>query len=112
MINFSAYATLRTMDSKELNFGQRVEQLLIQRNIKPSDFYSSTNLVPQAFYDWKKKDQVPNARTALTVAKFFGVTVEYLITGETKNPLQPKVEELQQRLKKMRELINELSKDC
>ena len=97
------------MGNNELNFGQRVEQLLKERQIKPFDFYNGIGIVPQLFYDWKKKDQAPNARTALKVAQYFGVTVEYLLTGETANPLQKKVEDLQERLRKIAVLANELA---
>lgn len=89
-----------------LNFGLRVEELLRQRQIKPSDFYAGINLSPQMFYDWKNKRAIPNVKTAYKVAQFFGVTVEYLLTGETDNPLQPKVNELSDKLIKIREWIN------
>ena len=90
----------------EINFGERVEQLLKERQIKPFDFYNSIGIVPQNFYDWKKKGSNPNAGTALKVAQFFGVTVEYLLTGKTDNPLQPKVDELQKRLLEINEYIS------
>ena len=91
---------------KESNFGLRVEELLVTRQIKPADFYAGVDINPQLFYDWKKKSQAPNARTAYKVAQFFGVTVEYLLTGNTNNPLQKKVEELQKQLNKIREFVD------
>lgn len=100
------------METKELNFGERVELLLKEKDVKPSDFYKGIGIVPQAFYDWKKKRQVPNAKSALKVAKYFGVSVEYLLTGETTNPLQAKVEELQERLRKISAYVTELTKDA
>ncbi len=93
---------------EELNFGKRVEQLLKERNVKPVDFYSSVNIIPQQFYDWKNKSAIPNARTAYKVAQFFGVTIEYLITGSTENPLQEKVKQLQEQLYKIREFVNNI----
>ena len=90
----------------EMNFGLRVEELMVSRQIKPVDFYAGVDINPQLFYDWKKKSQAPNARTAYKVAQFFGVTVEYLLTGETNNPLQAKVEELQNKLNTIREFVN------
>ena len=94
------------VDKLKTNFGLRVEELLQERNIKPRDFYDAIGIAPQAFYDWKKRDQVPYATTALKVAKFFGVTVEYLIEGTSDNPLQAKVDELQKRL---RDIAGQLS---
>ena len=96
----------QNIDKLKTNFGTRVEELMRERNVKPGDFYKAMGIVPQAFYDWKKKDQVPYATTALKVAKYFGVSVEYLIEGTLDNPLQKKVEELQGRI---RDLAKELS---
>mgnify|MGYP002627502636 FL=1 len=96
----------QNIDKLKTNFGTRVEELMRERNVKPGDFYKAMGIVPQAFYDWKKKDQVPYATTALKVAKYFGVSVEYLIEGTLDNPLQKKVEELQGRI---RDLAQELS---
>ena len=96
----------QNIDKLKTNFGTRVEELMRERNVKHGDFYKAMGIVPQAFYDWKKKDQVPYATTALKVAKYFGVSVEYLIEGTLDNPLQKKVEELQGRI---RDLAKELS---
>ncbi|SEP82879.1 DNA-binding transcriptional regulator, XRE-family HTH domain [Treponema bryantii] len=101
------------VDKPKINFGTRVDELLTMRNISARDFYTAIGIAPQAYYDWKKKDQVPYATTALKVANYFGVTVEYLITGETDNPLQKKVEELQKRnlelANKLRVIADELA---
>lgn len=97
------------VDKLETNFGVRVEELLNERQIKPGNFYKDIGIVPQAFYDWKKKDQVPYATTALKIARYFGVSVEYLLTGNRDNPLQEKVEELQARIRQLAALANELA---
>ena len=96
----------KNVDKMPINFGTRVEELLTERNIKPGTFYEAIGIIPQAFYDWKNKGRIPFATTALKVARYFGVTVEYLITGENTNPLQAKVDELQA---KNRELAYRLS---
>ena len=97
------------VDKLKVNFGSRVEELLKERQIKPGDFYKAIGIIPQAFYDWKKKDQVPYATTALKVARYFGVTVEYLIEGGTDNPLQSKVFELQQKNKELADKLREIA---
>ncbi len=103
----------QNIDKLKTNFGTRVEELMRERNVKPGDFYKAMGIVPQAFYDWKKKDQVPYATTALKVAKYFGVSVEYLIDGTRDNPLQAKVEELQGRIREIAEeltaIVNKLA---
>lgn len=82
-----------TTEKTNLNFGLRVEQLLKDKGIANGDFYKAIGIVPQKFYDWKKKDHTPYASTALKVAQYFGVTVEYLLTGNN-DPLQTKVDAL------------------
>lgn len=100
------------MENEEENFGTRVEKLMKEKQVKPFDFYRAMNIVPQAFYDWKKKGQVPSAKTALKVAHYFGVSVEYLVSGVETNPLVSKVEELQERLRKISAYVTELTKDA
>ena len=97
------------VDKLKINFGTRVEQLMQERQIKPGDFYAGVGIVPQAFYDWKKKDQVPYATTALKIAQYFGVSVEYLLTGNRDNPLQAKVEELQGRIRQLAAMATKLA---
>ena len=99
----------RVMDKLDINFGYRVEELMKEREIKPSEFYAALGLIPQNFYDWKNKNTVPAAPTALKVAKYFGVSVEYLLTGNRDNPLQEKVEELQDRIRKISKYAQELA---
>ena len=91
----------------EKNFGARVEQLIEERHIKVTDFIEHAGISKQSLYDWKRRGQAPNARLALRIAKYFGVTVEYLLTGETSNPLQATVDELHAQLKQIREFVLE-----
>lgn len=97
---------------EDFNFGTRVEELLNQNGVKAADFYRAVEIIPQNFYDWKKKGTVPNARTALKVAKFFGVTVEYLMTGEDivyENPLKNRVLVLEEKLRKITAYVNKIN---
>lgn len=90
---------------EEMDFGARVEELLAERHIKVNDFIEYAGISKQSLYDWKRRGQAPNARIALRIAKYFGVTVEYLLTGSGDSPLQAKVEELQNQLKQIREYV-------
>lgn len=91
---------------EEMNFGLRVEKLMKEREVKPTEFYNAIGIVPQLFYDWKKKSTAPTTKTALRVASFFNVTVEYLLTGNTDNPLQKRVDELEGKLKQIQAILN------
>ena len=98
------------MNQLDKNFGFRVEALMKERKVKPFDFYEAVGIIPQNYYDWKKRGTVPMASTALKVAQYFGVTVEYLLTGNNTNHLQAKVDELQNRLREIGAYIAEMTK--
>lgn len=57
----------------------------------------------QTFTNLKYNDSMPKADVAVKIAQFFGVTVEYLVTGETTNPLQGTSEDLS---RKYHEILN------
>lgn len=78
----------------EFNLGIRVKDLLKSKNVKPSDFCKEMGISSQNFYDWQKKGSSPNAMTALKVAQYLGVTVEYLLTGKDFQTLSEERSEL------------------
>lgn len=39
--------------------------------------------------DWKSGKSTPNADKLVKIARYLGTTVEYLVTGETSEPLPP-----------------------
>ena len=78
---------------ENMNFGTRVEEMLKKNMVKPSDFYKKVGIVSQNYYDWKKKNAIPNAMTALKIAQYFGVTVEFLLTGKDFFNLQKEYDE-------------------
>lgn len=98
------------MENKEISFGIRIEHILVDKGIKPSRMCEEAGIHQQQFYDWKRKGTVPNAMTALRIARFLGTTVEYLLTGDDRNPLQAKVDELQERLKKINAIVYSMQK--
>ena len=88
------------------HFGIRVEELLAERKVDRSYFDKQVGIIAQSRYDWKK-GAVPNAVTALKVARFFGVTVEYLLTGKDENPLGETVRELQARIDGIKDFVRD-----
>ena len=79
-----------------LGIFERIEELSKERKISQKELaeylgFSSA----QVFTNWKYRGSMPDADVAVKIARLFGVTVEYLVTGETDNPLQRSSEELQ-----------------
>ena len=60
------------------------ETLLKSRGLKTSDIVKATGLNATFFSEWKKgKTKTPSMKNLQKIADFFGVTVEYLMTGKT-----------------------------
>lgn len=57
------------------------ESLLKQKGVKTADVCKATGLKAPTFSDWKKGKSSPNADKLILIAKYFGVSVEYLRTG-------------------------------
>lgn len=62
-------------------FTGRVDNLLVVKNLKRSEFCRDTNIPEGSYRQWIK-GSVPNAEIVLKIAKYFGVSAEYLIAGE------------------------------
>lgn len=62
----------------------RIDSLLKQRNLKRNALYDFAGLPHNTFSNWSAKEgtKIP-AQALYTIARFFGVTVEYLLTGNT-----------------------------
>ena len=64
-----------------LAFVDRIKELLKQKNIQKNDFYDALELPNNSTTSWGKKHQVPSVETVLKIAKYFNVSVEYLVEG-------------------------------
>ena len=61
------------------------EKLLKENGLRASDVAKGTGLTSTFFTEWKKgKAKNPNPKNLKKVADFFGVTMDYLMTGEEK----------------------------
>lgn len=105
LTNARPFAIIESMKDETMKqFGVRVEELLESRKIDRSSFDRQVGIIAQSRYDWKK-GAIPNAVTALKVARFFNVTVEYLLTGSDDNPLTETVKELQERIDRIKDYV-------
>lgn len=59
-----------------------LEQLLIERNLKLSELADNLNITRQILYYWKSGRSLPKADILLKIARYFDVSIEYLMTGE------------------------------
>lgn len=59
----------------------RIDSLLTERNLRRADLCRAINISDSTIRTWITRGACPSAELALKVAQFFGVSVEYLLTG-------------------------------
>lgn len=63
-------------------FTDRIDNLLNERNYRRADLCRGLNMSESSVRQWwPPREACPSADTALKIAQFFGVSVEYLLTG-------------------------------
>lgn len=60
------------------------QQLLDKNNVKAFDVSKATGISTSTLTDWKKGRSVPKQDKMQKIADYFGVTINYLMTGEEK----------------------------
>ena len=64
----------------------RILSLMSEKNVTAIKLTSDLGMSHTAITDWKKGRGTPKAKTLADIAKYFGVSIDYLITGlESKN---------------------------
>ncbi|MDE7349183.1 MAG: helix-turn-helix domain-containing protein, partial [Clostridia bacterium] len=63
-------------------FNKRLKELRIENNLSQSQLAKNVNLTQPAIYYWELGKRTPNAQAVVTLAKYFGVTTDYLL-GES-----------------------------
>ena len=63
-------------------FAKVLNSLLDEKGLKKSDLSRELNLPDQTVRNWFGRESLPGVDAALKVAKFLGVSVEYLMTGK------------------------------
>lgn len=66
-----------------MSFWEKALPLMEAKKIKQMDLVRATGKTNAAVNDWVKKGVMPRADDALKIADYLGVSLRYLITGET-----------------------------
>lgn len=64
------------------NLVNRIDELLEMRGEKRQDLCDNTGISLQAISNWKKQDSLPAVDSAIQIANYLEVSVEWLITGK------------------------------
>ena len=67
-----------------MNINQRIFDLLEQNNRTQKEFADSIKISQQTVNTWKMRGSSPPVELISSIADFFSVTVEWLLTGEEK----------------------------
>lgn len=66
---------------------KRIEILLAVKEATKADFYKQTSVSSATYAQWNANQYKPSRKKLQAIAEYFGVTVDYLLTGEQKeNP--------------------------
>ena len=60
-------------------FCLRLKELRVERKLSQADLATATGLTQGAITYWETGQRVPNATAVITLARFFGVTTDYLL---------------------------------
>ena len=63
---------------------ERIEKLIYEKNISRTELARQTGTKESTVRNWSVRDSSPSVEAAYKVAQYFGVTVEWLVTGTDK----------------------------
>lgn len=81
------------------------QKLRDERGLKDSDVAREASVSKSTFSDWKVGRSKPGIKKLLKIADFFGVTVDYLMTGKEEDKKENSVIDIKDELERMRDLL-------
>lgn len=82
------------------------QKLRDERGLKDSDVAREANVSKSTFSDWKVGRSKPGIKKLQKIADFFGVTVDYLMTGkEDEQKEKDNTGDLKQKFEELKELL-------
>ena len=70
-------------EGKFMTISQRIFSLLEQKGLTQKMLAESIGVSAAAVSEWRKKGTTPSAEKISAIAEFLGVSVEYILTGQT-----------------------------
>ena len=64
---------------------ERVFNLMRERDVKPSDLSKAIGIRQSTISEWKQGRSNPSVKALISIADYFGVTVDYLVGHDTPN---------------------------
>jgi len=60
-------------------FSERLKELRLEKEISQHQLAKQTGISQKGISHWENEERIPNANAIITLAKFFGVTADYLL---------------------------------
>lgn len=92
-----------------IQFVERIDNLLLNRKESRAEFLRHLNLPRNAITNWNNRGNIPAADIAVSIAKYLGTTVEFLVLGESQEA--PELTAEQKRLLASWEELSESDKE-
>lgn len=89
---------------------EKFKKLLDSRGVTPYRVSKETGLSTATLSDWKTGKSKPKQDKLIKIADYFGVTVDYLMTGQDNSPTEPQLTKKDERdiAKDMENIIQKL----
>lgn len=89
---------------------EKFKKLLDSRGVTPYRVSKETGLSTATLSDWKTGKSKPKQDKLIKIADYFGVTVDYLMTGQGNSPTEPQLTKKDERdiAKDMENIIQKL----
>ena len=68
-----------------MTFFERLQSLMNSQQLSQKQLADDLSIRQNTISDWKNKGNLPQGETAIKLAKYFNVSLDYLLTGEDKN---------------------------
>lgn len=68
-----------------MKLSQMLDKLMTEREISAYKISKATGISDRLIGYWRKGEKLPGAENLLTIANYFGISVDYLLTGEEKS---------------------------
>lgn len=73
-----------------MNLGENIYRLRTERNLSQGDFADAMEVSRQSVSKWENNSAVPELEKLVKMAELFGITLDELVSGETKvEPASP-----------------------
>lgn len=78
----------------ETDIYERIKNLCAAKNISVKKMCESTGIVYSSYYSSQQSKRIPNSLDLMDMARFFNVSVDYLLTGKESFSLSEEVRNL------------------